>query len=235
MGAETFLEDWDEIVKAQNQATLDDSPVAQAIIKFVGAEGEFVGSSSELHNKLKPVAKRLGVDRDKAWPKSARWLWRRIKEVLPVLSAAGIEAGRERPELGTVIALRETSSDDASDARTGDSGVGKGKTAGNKDGDDVSPNARSAPNASSNASENLACLSGAGNTGNTHGSFSELIPLLSDRPAWLRNQARKCVREGSSERLMKPLASSIATEFLGDVRRWEEALSFVEENLEDLA
>ena len=34
---------------------------------------------------------------------------------------------------------------------------------------------------------------------------------------------------------MKPLASSIATEFLGDVRRWEEALSFVEENLEDLA
>jgi hypothetical protein len=134
--------------------------------------------------------------------------------------------------------LRETSSDDASDARTGDSGVGKGKTAGNKDGDDVSSNARSAPTASSNASEDLACLSGAGNTcntGNIHGSFSELVPLLSDRPAWLRNQARKCVREGSSERLMKPLASSIATEFLGDVRRWEEALSFVEENLDDLA
>jgi hypothetical protein len=31
-GAERFLEDWDEVVKVQNQATLDGSPVAQAII-----------------------------------------------------------------------------------------------------------------------------------------------------------------------------------------------------------
>jgi hypothetical protein len=34
-GAETFLTDWDEVVKVQNQATLDGSPVAQAIIKFI--------------------------------------------------------------------------------------------------------------------------------------------------------------------------------------------------------
>ncbi len=27
-GAEQFLEDWDEVVKVQNQATLDGSPVA---------------------------------------------------------------------------------------------------------------------------------------------------------------------------------------------------------------
>ena len=95
-GAETFLNDWDEVVKVQNQATLDGSPVAQAIIKFMQDREEYNATSSKMHSKLKVVAAQLGVDidRDKAWPKSARWLWRRIKEVLPLLVAAGIEAGR---------------------------------------------------------------------------------------------------------------------------------------------
>src|SRR5215216_4140070 len=99
-GAEQFLEDWDEVVKVQNQATLDGSPVAQAIINFMEDKQEYTASSSELHGKLKPVAAQLGVDidRDKAWPKSAGWLWKRIKEVLPLLMAAGIEAARDRDE-----------------------------------------------------------------------------------------------------------------------------------------
>jgi hypothetical protein len=86
-GAETFLKDWDEVVKAQNQATLDGSPVAQAILKFMTDKDEYAASSSEMYSKLKVVAATLGVDvdRDKAWPKSSRWLWRRIKEVLPLL------------------------------------------------------------------------------------------------------------------------------------------------------
>src|SRR3712207_329469 len=97
-GAETFLDDWDEVVKVQNQATLDGSPVAQAIIKFMEVRAEYTGTSSELHKELEKVAEGLGVSvaRDKAWPKSARWLWRRIKEVLPLLMAAGIEAARGR-------------------------------------------------------------------------------------------------------------------------------------------
>jgi hypothetical protein len=75
-GAETFLKDWDEVVKVQNQATLDGSPVAQAVIKFMEDRDEYTGTSSELHNKLEGVAESLGVSvvRDKAWPKSARWL-----------------------------------------------------------------------------------------------------------------------------------------------------------------
>ena len=95
-GAEKFLNDWDEVVKVQNQATLDGSPVAQAIIKFMEDKEEYVATSSELHKKLESVAESLGVSivRDKDWPKSARWLWKRIKEVLPFLVAAGIEAAR---------------------------------------------------------------------------------------------------------------------------------------------
>jgi hypothetical protein len=97
-GAETFLMDWDDVVRTQNQATLDGSPVAQAIIKFMEDKEEYNATSSEMHSKLKVVAAQLGVDveRDKAWPKSARWLWRRIKEMLPLLVAAGIEASRCR-------------------------------------------------------------------------------------------------------------------------------------------
>src|SRR5215218_8835859 len=72
-GAETFLKDWDDVVRTQNQATLDGSPVAQAIIKFMGDKEEYTATSSEMHSKLKVVAAQLGVDvdKDKAWPKSA--------------------------------------------------------------------------------------------------------------------------------------------------------------------
>src|SRR5215211_4151778 len=117
-GAETFLEDWDEVVKVQNQATLDGSPVAQAIIKFMEGKEEYTGTSSELHGKLEGVAESLGISvvRDKAWPKSARWLWRRIKEVLPLLAAAGIEAARGRDESAKQITLRQLSNDDATNA-----------------------------------------------------------------------------------------------------------------------
>lgn len=65
----------------------------------------------------------------------------------------------------------------------------------------------------------------------------ELSTLLDAerRPDWVRRQARKCVEEGSPERLLKPLASSVAADRLGNVRRWEEALPFVREHLEALA
>lgn len=108
-GAETFLKDWDEVVRVQNQATLDSSPVAQAVIKFMEERPTYSGPSSELHSKLKPVAVTLGVDveRDTVWPKSARWLWRRIKEVLPLLVAAGIEARRAEDRDGSKITLRK--------------------------------------------------------------------------------------------------------------------------------
>jgi hypothetical protein len=168
-GAETFLNDWDEVVKVQNQATLDGSPVAQAIIKFMQDKPEYTGTSSELYSKLEAVAESLGVSvvRDKAWPKGARWLWRRIKEVLPLLVAAGIEAKRERPDTGTVITLRKVPRNDASDASTGESRLDKGKAAGNKGGANASSNARDESNASPNASENPANQAASGNTGNT--------------------------------------------------------------------
>jgi hypothetical protein len=265
-GAETLLEDWDEVVKVQNQATLDGSPVAQVIIRFVEDEGDFSGTSSELHNELKPVAEKLGVDRDKAWPKSARSLWRRIKEVLSLLLAAGIEATRSETSTASVITLRKTSATDATDATTDDNPTGKADSCGNS----TAADATDAPDPTADATRNSADRAENGNSGNggiRFGDFSEvplsfdvkpgesamlselkarregrtasaeeaLTTLLSERPQWLRNQARKCVEEGGPERLLKPLASTVASEYLGDIRRWQEALPFVREHVEELA
>jgi hypothetical protein len=168
-GAEQFLSDWDEIIKVQNRSTLDGSPVAQAIIKFMEDRESFEGSSTELHKKLESIAEEIGVSivRDKAWPKSARWLWRRIQEVVPLLVGVGIEASRERDEAGTTIALRRAPTDDASDASQNRNRVDKPHTAGNTDPDDARANARHTPNASADASRKSAETAGSGNTDNT--------------------------------------------------------------------
>jgi hypothetical protein len=115
-GADLFLEDWEAVVKAQNQATLDGSPVAQAIIKFMEERDHYTGPSSELHKELEVVAESLGVSRDKAWPKSATWLWRRIQEVLPLLVAVGIEARHGEDNASSRISLRKLPRNDATDA-----------------------------------------------------------------------------------------------------------------------
>lgn len=64
---------------------------------------------------------------------------------------------------------------------------------------------------------------------------SPLDAMLDERPGWVRTQARMCLEEGRSERLMKPLASSIAARYLGDVHRGHEVLPFLREHLEHLA
>jgi hypothetical protein len=198
-GAETFLKDWDEVVKVQNQATLDGSPVAQAIIKFMEDKEEYTAASSEMHSELKVVAVQLGVDveRDKAWPKSARWLWRRIKEVLPLLVAAGIEASRGRDESAKQIALRRFPTDDGSDGSGSESRTEKGETHANSAQDDGRSNgsgdANGMPDGSEKPPSNAASVDTA-DTANRYGDFSEeaSTPDQAER-------IRRLVEEGMSK------------------------------------
>ena len=179
-GAEAFLKDWDEVVRVQNQTTLDGSPVAQAIIKLMEDEDEYSLQSSKMHSKLKSTAASLGVDvdRDKAWPKSARWLWRRIKEVLPLLVAAGIEARREDTVKGSVITFRKAPTNDSSDSSIQITRADKGDQAGIRDESDSSSNSsrpsKSRNDPSPNTAERVA--SGiTGDTGNRYGGSSEEV------------------------------------------------------------
>jgi len=177
-GAETFLTDWDEVVRAQNRSTLDGSPVAQAVIKFMEGRESFEGSSTKLHKELEGVAEAIGVSitRDKAWPKSARWLWRRMQEVVPLLVAVGIEVSRSESKQGTIIALRKTSTDDATNATTDENPIDKLEISGDTGASNATSNATGASNATSNATRNPAETAGNGNSGNSgirSGDFSE--------------------------------------------------------------
>ena len=198
-GAETFLRDWDEIVKVQNQATLDGSPVAQAIIRFMEDKEEYSASSSEMHSKLKVVAAQLGVDvdRDKAWPKSARWLWRRIKEVLSLLVAAGIEASRDRDESAKQITLRKIPTNDGSDGSRSESRTDKGETHANTAHADGRSNGSDGANGRSNGSEKPLSDAASANNADTairYRDFSEVTctPKQAER-------IRRLVEEGMSE------------------------------------
>ena len=168
-GAETFLKDWDEVVRVQNQATLDGSPVAQAIIKLMEEHEECSDTSSKMHALLKDIAEAQGVDvaRDKAWPKSARWLWRRIKEVLPLLVAAGIEVGRVENKTGSKITLRKMPKDDATNATVEENPTDKAKPRGDTGGDDATSNATPTPDATPNATRDAADRAKSGNSGNS--------------------------------------------------------------------
>ena len=204
-GSETFLKDWDEVVRTQNQATLDGSPVAQAIIKFMEDKEEYTATSSEMHSKLKVVAAQLGVDvdRDKAWPKSARWLWRRIKEVLPLLVAAGIEASRGRDEAAKQIALRRFPTNDGSDGIEGESRADKGSITANMDIDDGMTNGRDASNGRNDGSQNPAHNAGSANTADTanrYGDPTEAAGRQNRRRAFAAWSSRAWQRSGHAER-----------------------------------
>ena len=181
-GAETFLSDWDEVVKVQNRSTLDGSPVAQAVIRFMEDRDAYEGTSTELHKELEAVAERIGVSvaRDRAWPKSARWLWRRIQEVVPLLVAAGIEAGRSEEKRGTIIALRKSPTHDATDTIGSENATGKPDMGGNTASSDATANATNGSDATADATPNPADRAEGGISGNSgirSGDFSGPTPF----------------------------------------------------------
>jgi hypothetical protein len=257
-GAEAFLTDWDEVVKVQNRSTLDGSPVAQAVIRFMEERDEYHGTSTELYKKLEGVAEDIGVSvtRDKAWPKSARWLWRRIQEVVPLLVAAGIEAARSEEKRGTIIALRKGSTDYATNATVGENRSGKPKMGGNTD----AANATRASNATANATPNPADRAEGGNSGNNgirSGNSSESVSydaepdenvavgqlrdrqsravhptdvrnLLARPPTWLHNQIDHCRSQGCPTNQLEALAAAVAAYLHDDPMKASEVLPEVE-------
>ena len=107
-GVGEFLEDWSAVVKVQNQGTLEGSSVAQVILSFMESRTEWTGLASDLHAKLEVEAEELNINtkKDKTWPKSPSWLWRRMREVLPLLTAMGVDASNPgNGKTGTQITL----------------------------------------------------------------------------------------------------------------------------------
>lgn len=90
---QAFLASLGANTRAQTSEALEASPVAQALLKLMESQSSWAGTPQALLKQLDQVAAEAGVDRkSRHWPKDARWVWRRIKEVLPNLLAVGLKA-----------------------------------------------------------------------------------------------------------------------------------------------
>jgi DNA polymerase family A/3'-5' exonuclease len=94
-GVSQFVEDWELVKDLQNQGTLDGSIVAQAIIAFMRDRDSVTQTASKLHAMIEEaVGEALNLKGDRDWPKTGRSLWKKIREVMPLLEARGIRASR---------------------------------------------------------------------------------------------------------------------------------------------
>ena len=94
-GVDTFVEDWRGVEETQQQGTLDGSIVAQAVILFMKDKDRVELSAAKLHAAIESSAEDdLDLKDDKTWPKTGRTLWKKIREVTPLLEAHGIRAYR---------------------------------------------------------------------------------------------------------------------------------------------
>jgi len=117
-GVEMFVEDWERVEETQQQGTLDGSIVAQAIILYMKDKDRVEKSAAKLHADIqKDVEDDLDLISDKTWPKTGRTLWKRIREVTPLLEAHGIRAYRSSSnKLGRPIVLDTDFTEDDPDS-----------------------------------------------------------------------------------------------------------------------
>ena len=137
-GVETFVKDWKGVEEAQQQGTLDGSIVAQAVILYMKDKDRVELSAADLHTAIEKRADDdLDLTSDKTWPKTGRTLWKRIREVTPLLEAHGIRAYRSSSnKLGRPIILDTDFNDDGPDDTIDDPNYAKN---GDDKGDDNRP------------------------------------------------------------------------------------------------
>jgi len=89
--ADEFITAYHRNVGRQNEAAIEASPVAQAVLVFMENKTYWSGTSSELLDELTRIAERNRLDtRSRQWAQIPAWLTRRLKEVRPNLLAMGI-------------------------------------------------------------------------------------------------------------------------------------------------
>lgn len=117
-GVKQFVEDWGVVEETQQQGTLDGSIVAQATILYMKDKNRVELSAAKLHAAIESSAEDdLDLKDDKTWPKTGRTLWKKIREVTPLLEVHGIRAHRSNNcKTGRPIVLNTDFNDDDPDA-----------------------------------------------------------------------------------------------------------------------
>ena len=137
-GVDTFVKDWRTVEKNQQQGTLDGSIVAQVVISYMENRPRVEMSAAKLHAGLEDHAEdSFDLKRDKTWPKTGRTLWKRIREVTPLLEAHGIRAYRSSSnKSGRPIILDTDFTNDPDDGDDNYANYGDDKGDDNRPGDD---------------------------------------------------------------------------------------------------
>ncbi len=107
-GPEQFLEAYDENIKRQNSEAIEASVTAQLTIEFMDKlqESEWTGSAKALWGEFDKLAEENGLKKDKTFPKTPKWVWRRVKEVKSNLASIGINVSYDdsvRPRLIKIV------------------------------------------------------------------------------------------------------------------------------------
>ncbi len=90
-----FLDQYAANRAAQNDEAIEADPVAFLIVEFMRDRAEWSGTASELLDEIKAIAPKHGFDaKDKAFPRDATRLSKRITAVKSNLEAVGIVCGR---------------------------------------------------------------------------------------------------------------------------------------------
>jgi hypothetical protein len=251
-GIETFLEDWKSVEGSQHQGTLDGSIVAQAVILYMKDKDRVERSAAKLHAQIGARGQDdLNLLDDKTWPKTGRTLWKRIREVTPLLEAHGIRAYRSSSnKLGRLIILDTDFTDDdpggdnyakygddkGDDNRPGDDkgddnfGASSPDNADTyTDGDDNGPGGRYFGDTFASNTSDRKEEGGEGESNpdlSSPSSPTELPRFLNDPPEWFRTRADKHL-ENPAERTLNPLCVDVAAHLYGDAGRWREVKSAV--------
>jgi len=88
---EDFLNAYYQNINFHNEAAIEASPVAQAIMVYINEKKHFEGKPTELYKELTEVAEFNNIKtKYSQWPKNANWLSRKLKEVKENLKAMGV-------------------------------------------------------------------------------------------------------------------------------------------------
>jgi len=107
--AEDFLAAYALNVGRQNEAAIEGSPVAQAVLALVASQPQWAGTPGELLEQLQTVAEQKRIDiASKHWPTNPVWLTRRLREAQANLLAMGVSIADTRSGQHRVLRLRQS-------------------------------------------------------------------------------------------------------------------------------
>lgn len=137
--ADNFLEAYKANISNQNKEALEASLIGTAILHFMSDRDKWYGTPTELLSELEKIAPKHRIDiNHKSWPNGARWLWRRINDVLPNLEAADIKASKDKDDTRLII-LERISKNDVNDDDNDDSSPSTSAQTDIKDNTDIIP------------------------------------------------------------------------------------------------